>query len=129
LGNLSTPASVQKLQTALQTKAKEYPSFRFYALYDKMYRVDVLAHAYACCRAKRGAAGVDGQEFEHIEAYGRERWLGELAHALRSETYAPFPVVKSLHPKAQWHAKASGHSDDPGPRGANGGGFDFRADL
>ena len=66
--SLTTPASVQKLQTALHAKAKESPDFRFYALYDKVYRKDVLASAYECCQANGGAAGVDGQTFEDIEA-------------------------------------------------------------
>ena len=56
--SLTTPLSVQKLQTALHAKAKENPACRFHALYDKVYRSDVLAHAYACCRANKGAAGV-----------------------------------------------------------------------
>jgi hypothetical protein len=60
LGNLATPLTVQKLQTALHAKAKENPSFRFYALYDKLYRTDVLQYAYACCAANQGAPGVDG---------------------------------------------------------------------
>ena len=59
--SLATPESVQKLQKALHDKAKESPSFRFYALYDKVYRKDVLAFAYECCKANGGAAGVDGQ--------------------------------------------------------------------
>jgi len=59
--SLATPASVQKLQTALHAKAKGASSFRFYALYDKVYRKDVLAFAYQCCQANGGAAGVDGQ--------------------------------------------------------------------
>jgi hypothetical protein len=84
---------------ALQTKAKGAPSFRFYALYDKVYRTDVLAHAYARCRAKHGAAGVDQERFADIEAYGVERWLGELAHALRNERYAPEPVKRVFIPK------------------------------
>jgi len=74
----STPESLQKLRTALHAKAKESPNYRFYALYDKVYRRDVLLHAYACCKANKGAAGVDGQGFEDIEKYGLERWLGEL---------------------------------------------------
>jgi hypothetical protein len=77
LGNLSTPISVQKLQAALHAKAKEEPGYRFYALYDKVYREDVLAYAYACCKANGGAAGVDAEQFEDIEAYGVDRWLGE----------------------------------------------------
>jgi group II intron reverse transcriptase/maturase len=87
-----TPASVQKLQTALHAKAKEAPSFRFYALYDKVYRKEVLAYAYECCQANGGAAGVDGQRFEDIETYGVERWLDELAQELKSRTYQPLPV-------------------------------------
>src|SRR5205809_5435617 len=97
--NLTTPASVQKLQTALHAKAKESPNFRFYALYDKVYRKDVLAFAYECCKANGGAAGVDGQTFEDIEAYGTERWLDELAQELKSRTYRPLPVRRVYIPK------------------------------
>src|SRR5580692_5099542 len=94
-----TPASVQKLQTALYAKAKESPSFRFYALYDKVYRRDVLIYAYECCHANGGVAGVDGQTFEDIEAYGVERWLDELAQELKSRTYQPLPVRRVYIPK------------------------------
>jgi len=97
--NLTTPASVQKLQTALHDKAKESPNFRFYALYDKVYRKDVLAFAYECCKANGGAAGVDGQTFEDVESYGRERWLDELAQELKSRTYQPLPVRRVYIPK------------------------------
>jgi group II intron reverse transcriptase/maturase len=93
---LATPSSVQKLQTALHDKAKESPSYRFYALYDKVYRKDVLACAYDRCHANRGAAGVDGQEFEDIEEYGVERWLGELAEELKSRTYQAQPVRRVM---------------------------------
>jgi group II intron reverse transcriptase/maturase len=99
LGNLAIPESVQKLRTALHAKAKAEPQFRFYALYDKIHREDVLAHAYALCRANKGAAGADGQRFEDIEAYGRERWLGELAQSLRNETYRPQAVRRVYIPK------------------------------
>ncbi len=99
LGNLATPASVQKLQTALHAKAKDEPKFRFYALYDKIYRLDVLAHAYARCRSNKGAAGVDGVTFEDVEAYGEERWLGELAQQLRDGTYRPGAVRRVFIPK------------------------------
>lgn len=99
LGNLATPMSVQKLQTALHAKAKEAPEFRFYALYDKIHRMDVLMHAYACCHANKGALGVDGLTFDDIEAYGRERWLGELAQQLREETYRPEAVRRVYIPK------------------------------
>ena len=97
--NLATPLSVQKLQKALHDKAKESPSFRFYALYDKVYRRDVLAFAYACCQANGGAAGVDGRTFEDIEEYGVERWLDELAQELKNQTYQPQPVRRVWIPK------------------------------
>ena len=97
--SLTTPFSVQKLQTALHAKAKESPNFRFYALYDKVYRRDVLAYAYERCKANGGAAGVDNQTFEDIEAYGAERWLDELAQELKSQTYQPQPVRRVYIPK------------------------------
>ena len=97
--SLATPASVQKLQNALHDKAKESPRFRFYALYDKVYRKDVLAFAYECCKANGGAAGVDGQTFEVIEGYGVAKWLDELAQELRSRTYQPQPVRRVWIPK------------------------------
>src|SRR6201981_507871 len=92
VSNLTTPASVQKLQTALHDKAKESPDVRFHALYDKAYREDRLAFAYCCGNTNGGAAGVDGQTFEDIEAYGKERWLDELAQELKNRTYQPLPV-------------------------------------
>jgi RNA-directed DNA polymerase len=97
--SLVTPESVQKLQTALHDKAKKSPDFRFYALYDKVYRKDVLTFAYASCKANGGAAGVDGQTFEDIEAYGAERWLDELTQELKSRTYQPLPVRRVYIPK------------------------------
>src|ERR1700733_736375 len=100
LGNLSTPKTVQKLQKALHAKAKAEAGYRFYALYDKISRDDILAHAYAQCRSNKGAPGVDGQDFTDIETYGVERWLGELALALREETYRPEPIRRVFIPKA-----------------------------
>ena len=100
MGNLATPKSVQKLQTALHAKAKAEAGYRFYALYDKIRRDDILAHAYAQCRSNKGAPGIDGQDFADIEAYGVERWLAELAHALRQETYRPEPIRRVFIPKA-----------------------------
>jgi group II intron reverse transcriptase/maturase len=100
LGNLSTPQSVQKLQTALHAKAKAAPGFRFYALYDKIYREDILAHAYAQCRSNKGAPGVDGQDFVEVEGYGVQRWLGELVLALSEESYRPEPIRRVFIPKA-----------------------------
>ena len=97
--SLATPESVQRLQAALHAKAKGDPNYRFYMLYDKVYRRDVLAHAYECCRANHGAPGVDGQTFEDIEAYGVERWLGELAEDLKKKTYRPSAVRRVWIPK------------------------------
>ena len=97
--SLTTPSSVQKLQTALHAKAKESPDFRFYALYDKVYRKDVLAYAYERCKANGGAAGVDNQTFEDIEQYGTERWSDELTRELKSRTYQPQPVRRVYIPK------------------------------
>jgi len=96
---LEPPISVQKLQTALQAKAKESPGYRFYLLYDKLYREDVLEYAYRCCKANKGAPGVDGQEFADIETYGEERWLGELADTLRRKTYRAEAVRRVWIPK------------------------------
>ncbi len=99
MGNLQTPISVQKLQTALHAKAKEEPGYRFYLLYDKIYRRDVLDHAYRSCKANKGAAGVDGVRFEDIEASGEERWLGELAERLKKKDYRPEAVKRVWIPK------------------------------
>ncbi len=110
MGNLSTPNSVRKLRRALHVKAKAEPGYRFYALYDKVYREDILAHAYAQCRSNRGAAGVDGQEFADIEAYGVERWLDELALALRKETYKPDAIRRVYIPKANGKLRPLGIS-------------------
>ena len=75
---------VQKLQEALHAKAKGSPDFRFYTLYDKLYRDDVLYVAYRRCLINGGAAGVDGQTFEDIEAYGEKRWRDvETEHGMR----------------------------------------------
>jgi len=110
LGSLSTPNSVQKLQTALHAKAKAEADYRFYALHDKIYREDILAHAYALCRSNRGAPGVDGQDFADVEEYGVERWLGELALALREETYRPDPIRRVYIPKANGKLRPLGIS-------------------
>ena len=116
LGSLETPPRVRKLQTALHAKAKAEPEFRFYLLYDKVYRADVLSFAYARCKANGGAAGVDGQTFDDIEAYGSQdlesegretpdietdwnRWLEELAQELRDKTYRPQAVRRVYIPK------------------------------
>jgi len=110
LGNLLTPKHIQRLQMALHAKAKAEPDFRFYALYDKIYREDILSHAYAKCRSNKGAPGVDKQDFADVEAYGREQWLGELALALREETYQPAPIRRVFIPKANGKLRPLGIS-------------------
>ena len=110
MGNLSTPKTVQKLQKALHAKAKAEAEYRFYALYDKISREDIMAHAYAQCRSNKGAPGVDGQDFADIEAYGVERWLAELALALREETYRPEPIRRVFIPKANGKLRPLGIS-------------------
>ena len=97
--SLSPPVKVGKLQTALHTKAKISPDYRFYALYDKIYRRDVLGFAYERCRANGGAPGADGQSFADIKAYGVDRWPDELAEELKDETYQPRPVRRVYIPK------------------------------
>lgn len=108
LGNLRTPKCVQELQTTLQAKAKERSELRFHALYDKIYHQSVLEHAYLCCRSNKGAAGIDGQTFEDIDAYGVERWLRELAQQLREGTYAPKPIRRVYIPKQNGKSRPLG---------------------
>jgi RNA-directed DNA polymerase len=110
LGDLSTPDSVQKLQMALHAKAKVRTRLSLLSLYDKISREDILAHACAQCRSNKGAPGVDRQDFEDIEAYGVERWLGELALALRQETYRPDPIRRVYIPKANGKLRPLGIS-------------------
>jgi RNA-directed DNA polymerase len=97
--SLQPPNKLVDLQTALHAKAKAAPTYRFYALYDKLYRWDVLSHAYERCRANQGAAGVDGQTFPDIQEYGERRWLEELAKELQEKTYRPQPVKRVWIPK------------------------------
>ena len=100
IGMSLTPSlKVGKLQTALHTKAKNSPDYRFYALYDKVYRRDVLAFAYVRSRNNGGVPGIDGQTFDDIEKSGRDRWLDELAEELRKGTYQPRPVKRVYIPK------------------------------
>lgn len=92
--------AVEKLQTALHAKAKAEPSYRFYSLWDKVYRKDVLQVAYAQCRRNRGAAGVDRVSFADIEDQGVTRWLGNLRQELLAKTYRPRPLLRVWIPKS-----------------------------
>jgi len=98
---LTTPENIRTLQRKLYCKAKQEKAYRFYALYDKVYRADILEHAYRLVRANGGAAGIDGETFEAIEAEGRDTALcAELAEALKSKTYQASPVRRVMIPKA-----------------------------
>ena len=97
--SLATPDKIRTLQRKLYLKAKAEPAFRFYQLYDKVWRADILAHAYALARANGGAPGVDGVTFAAIEAAGLEGWLAGLGEELRGKTYRPQPVRGVMIPK------------------------------
>jgi RNA-directed DNA polymerase len=97
--SLVTPEKIRRLQRKLYAKAKQEPRFRFYQLYDKVYREDILAHAYALCRSNGGAPGVDGMSFEEIESEGLGEWLARLGEKLHDKTYTPDPVRRVLIPK------------------------------
>src|SRR5262249_61649325 len=90
--SLATPSKIRELQIKLYRKAKNEPGYRFYMLYDKIYREDILVHAYEVARANKGAPGVDGQTFERIESAGVEEWLSGLRQEVRRKTYKPQPV-------------------------------------
>jgi RNA-directed DNA polymerase len=97
--SLATPSKIRELQIKLYRKAKNEPGYRFYMLYDKIWREDILAHAYALARANKGAPGVDEQTFEQIESAGREEWLTGIRQELRNRTYQPQPVRRVMIPK------------------------------
>jgi RNA-directed DNA polymerase len=98
--SLTTPEKIRSLQRKLYVKAKAEPAFRFYLLYDKIHRADILLHAYRLARANAGAPGVDGMTFDQIEAQGLEAWLAGLREDLVSKRYRPDPVRRVMIPKA-----------------------------
>ncbi len=97
--SLVTPARIRRLQRKLYIKAKSEPAFRFYMLYDKIWREDILAHSYALCRSNRGAPGVDGVTFDQVKAQGVPEWLADLKEELRAKTYRPDAVRRVDIPK------------------------------
>jgi RNA-directed DNA polymerase len=97
--SLQTPGKIRTLQRRLYFKAKAEPDFRFYLLYDKIHRDDILRHAYALARSNKGAPGVDGVTFARIEAGGLEGWLAGIREDLRAKTYRPQPVRRVMIPK------------------------------
>jgi len=97
---LTTPEKIRTLQRKLYRKAKQEPGFRFYALYDKVYRADILSHAYDLVRANRGSAGIDGRTFKGIEEQeGKAAFLATLEEELKRQTYKPDPVKRVMIPK------------------------------
>jgi RNA-directed DNA polymerase len=97
--SLKTPEKIRNFQRKLYLKAKAEPDFRFYLLYDKIYREDILAHAYRLARANGGIAGVDGVMFEQIESEGLDDWLSGIRGQLRTKAYKPQPVLRVMIPK------------------------------
>jgi hypothetical protein len=98
--SLPTPSKIRELQNKLYRKTKNEPRYRFYLLYDKIWREDILAHAYEVARANQGAPGGDGESFGQIETGGRQQWLNGLREELRHKRYRPQPVRRVMIPKA-----------------------------
>src|SRR5262245_54001152 len=105
--SLATPIAIQTLQRKLYCKAKAEPAFRFYLLYDKIYREDILRHAYALARANAGAPGVDGLTFAAIEAAGLEKWLAGLREELVSKDVSSRSGAAGDDPEAEWGRRAT----------------------
>jgi RNA-directed DNA polymerase len=96
---LKTPDKIRTFQRKLYLKAKAEPDFRFYLLYDKIYRADILQYAYRLVKAKAGSAGVDGMTFQQVESEGADEWLSGIREQLRTKTYKPQPILRVKIPK------------------------------
>src|SRR5207245_4685229 len=97
--SLETPSKIRTLQRKLYRKAKDEPAYRFYLLYDKIYREDILYYAYELVKFNQGAPGVDGQSFEQIESQGLGKWLAGIREGLHTKRYKPQPVRRVMIPK------------------------------
>jgi hypothetical protein len=128
--SLATPAKLRRLQRALYATAKRDPARRFHVLYDKVWREDILAHAFALSRENGGAPGVDGVTFAQIEAYGVARWLGELREEVRNGTLHPAARQTGDDPEVRRRGPATPrYPHHPRSGGANRGEAGDRTDL
>lgn|SRR6185437_7949816 len=121
--------TVEKLQSSLQAKAKSEPGYRFYSLWDKICREDILGEALRRSRANAGVPGVDGVDFAAIEASGTDQWLGTLQEELRSKRYAPQPLLRVWIPKRNGGRWPLSIPKGEGPRGPDRCGVGARSDL
>ena len=119
---LKTPEKIRELQRKLYQKAKQEKEYRFYLLYDKVYRQDILTHAYSIVKANKGAPGVDGETFESIEERegGVEEYLEEIAGELKRKEYKPKPVRRVYIPKPDGGKQTAGNTGDQRQSSADG---------
>ena len=117
--SLATPGKIRELQIKLYRKAKNEPEFRFYQLYDKVYREDILNHAYELARANHGAPGVDGESFEDIESQGLAEWMNGLREELTEQDVSTTAGAEGDDPEAGGRGAPAGNPDHTGPGGAN----------
>ena len=117
--SLTTPTKIRSLQRKLYRKAKAEPAFRFYALYDKICREDILRHAYALARANAGAPGVDEVTFAQIEAAGVDGWLAGLREELVFEDVPAQAGAAGEHTETEWRRAAARNTDRSGSRGSD----------
>ena len=127
--NLATPKSVRKLQRALYVKAKANPAYRFYTLYDKICRKDVLEEAWSRCRANGGSSGVDGQSFAGIEFKGVKEWLEQLAQRTAHQNLPTASGAEGQHSQSGWEDKAAWNSDYQREGSTDGSRHCVRGDL
>ena len=120
-GRPTTPQDKSReLQRKLYLAAKRNRNRRFHALYDRIFRPDILRQAWEEVRRNGGSAGEDGVTIEDVEREGVEQFLGQIEQDLKAGTYRPKPVLAGLHPESGWQTKAIGYSDGARPGGAAG---------
>ena len=120
---------VSELRRKLAEKAKREPKFRFYALYDRIYRKDVLLSAWRIVRRNDGGAGIDQQTIDDIEQYGVDRLIDEIHESLKSKTYQPQPVKRVHIPKGDGKNETAGNPHRQRPDHSAGLPVDTRTDF